>query len=520
MTAGNDSNLNSKDESISLIIDGAEYHISGFFSINHADIFLSALAENKTPKRALASVISDKLGDNGHDVSSDKIESLPEEDFSALVMSVINDDASLKKHFDETDASLLNTERFAIAYKAYWEQVTSIPDSLKRISEIADTQHRLTAHLIPEIDALTRARHIFEHNPTIQVAQAAQSVMESYKAAIPPSITDSVISAAQQVSQALEGYANPPAIMAAQHAAQVAMESYNAVIPPSISNSAINAAQQLSQALGSYVNSPAVVAAQQVSQALGDFANSSLYVASLQAAQAAASIVAPIQESLGQFSSMLASTIAGLQLPEYSEEQRKELIESHKKWGEYGWSMLPHAPIKLFYECPDTPAEADKIALAHYKKKGLETLFDDLHRKRVRKCDLDEAIVCFQNRQYTACALILFSLIDAKLIRLHPKPQDDKRRKTGAGAIFGYKKKYEANHNIDELFFRAFRYFNLFKCLEKMFEDTKDFTLESQIVNRNYIGHGMNYRQTRRKDCVQLFLVLYNLLTFLEHESL
>lgn len=35
-------------------------------------------------------------------------------------------------------------------------------------------------------------------------------------------------------------------------------------------------------------------------------------------------------------------------------------------------------------------------------------------------------------------------------------------------------------------------------------------------MNRNFVDHGMLHRKVRRIDCIQLFLVYYNFLTFEE----
>lgn len=402
-----------EDKAIALLIDGTEYSMSGFFSLHNAEVYLNALTETESPKKALARVISDKLKDDGDDVPIDKIETLPDDSFSEFIHAVVNDDDSLRTLFDETDCTQPIAERFALSYKAYWDQLNIIPDSVKQQIE---NYCRATERLRPEIEALSRIQDIIGQSPALQIGQAAQAMLNSYHAISFPAINDSVVSAAQQVSRSL-----------------------------------------------------------------GDFANSSLLMAAQQVAQTAASIIGPIQESLGQFSNMLANTIASMQFPEISDERKAELITSHKKWGEYGWCMIPHAPIKLFYNCPDTHAEADKIALSYFKKNDLNELFDDLHKMNVRKKDLNEAIACFQNRHYTACALMLFALIDAKLIRLQPK-NDDKRRKTGFGAIDAYTKKFKAENHIENLFFRAFRYFNLFECLERIFENAKDFSLDLRIV--------------------------------------
>lgn len=39
----------------------------------------------------------------------------------------------------------------------------------------------------------------------------------------------------------------------------------------------------------------------------------------------------------------------------------------------------------------------------------------------------------------------------------------------------------------------------------------ENFVKEPKTINRNYIDHGMNTRDVRKRDCVQLFLATYNL---------
>ena len=40
------------------------------------------------------------------------------------------------------------------------------------------------------------------------------------------------------------------------------------------------------------------------------------------------------------------------------------------------------------------------------------------------------------------------------------------------------------------------------------------------VLNRNYIDHGMNRKNVRKKDCIQLFLLLYNLCIVLEYKEI
>jgi len=59
----------------------------------------------------------------------------------------------------------------------------------------------------------------------------------------------------------------------------------------------------------------------------------------------------------------------------------------------------------------------------------------------------------------------------------------------------------------------------MFACFEKFFENGNDFRKEPKLINRNFIAHGMNRRDVRKRDCIQLFLALYNLVDFLDFIS-
>lgn len=58
--------------------------------------------------------------------------------------------------------------------------------------------------------------------------------------------------------------------------------------------------------------------------------------------------VKPVLEAFQQWMVSFSEAILQWQIPTISEERKQELILSHKKWGEYGWTLPPSAPIKFF----------------------------------------------------------------------------------------------------------------------------------------------------------------------------
>lgn len=233
--------------------------------------------------------------------------------------------------------------------------------------------------------------------------------------------------------------------------------------------------------------------------------------------QRIAEIVAPIQDALTRFTNLFTEIVSSIQIPTFSEEEKQQLLESYKTWGMYGWTVIPNASFDLFYSKPNNKEEADKIALSHCSKKKIEDLFTELRQKKIKKEDLDSAIFCYENRQYKACALLLFGIIDAKVIRRQPKIETQKRRRpTGKGAIARIEKHFNQHENEEYFLFSILHYTCLFESLNIMFADGNDFKQEPIVINRNYINHGMNIRSARKKDCIQMFLILYNFLIFFE----
>ena len=140
-------------------------------------------------------------------------------------------------------------------------------------------------------------------------------------------------------------------------------------------------------------------------------------------------------------------------------------------------------------------------------------VFNKIKKKNTKKSDLDSAIFCYRNKQYKACAMLIFCLIDSLLIKRQSK---DQWRKVGLNAIKKLNEKFEEKLSSRSLFIIGLYNTNLKTCLETIFAQGKNFVKEPSIINRNFISHGMNTRVVRKRDCTQLFIVLHNLLYFLD----
>lgn len=217
-------------------------------------------------------------------------------------------------------------------------------------------------------------------------------------------------------------------------------------------------------------------------------------------------VLTPMLETVAN----LARAIANFEIPTLSDEEAEELLESNRIWGQYGWTEIPSMPMGLFNTPPEDIQAANKAAMQYCTTSEMNCLFDELRKRKLHKKDLESAIFCYQNKQYKACALLLCGLIESKLIRL----SSEDNRPVGERAVKRLKAEYDDSG--EKYLAEALYVYNLLAYLETLFAKANGFKNEPETLNRNYIGHGMNHRPVRKRDCIQLFLALYNLTLFLD----
>ena len=223
-----------------------------------------------------------------------------------------------------------------------------------------------------------------------------------------------------------------------------------------------------------------------------------------------------IMESLAAAQERIAAVVKSVQTPTISEARKLELLDAYTTWGEYGWTMNPEDSVFAFWGAkPQSKSEADKRA--RKKCRNMEPVFDAIRAcKRAKLDDLEEAISDFSDKRYRSCALVLFGLIDAKLIRFQRIAETKGgQRAVGKGAVAKAKNRVDTDASTRLLFLSPY-YQNLFVCLERVFQRGNDFKVQPKIINRNFLDHGMLTRKVTRTDCVQLFLLYYNVLKMLD----
>lgn len=218
-------------------------------------------------------------------------------------------------------------------------------------------------------------------------------------------------------------------------------------------------------------------------------------------------------KNMAQMSAFIEKILLDFKLPSFTKEEQDKIIKSHQQWGAFGWTWLSAAPFNFYNIPPLNIHDANTKAEKYCSTEEMEKTFQELRTYKIQQDDLESAIWVFQNRQYKACALLLFTLIDAILIQ----NQKANKREVGKKAVNALKAQTEGSDEI-KIFFMLLRYSNLFACLEVLFANGKNFENEPVVINRNFICHGMSNRHVDKLDCIQLFFVLKNLSQLMENE--
>lgn len=194
-----------------------------------------------------------------------------------------------------------------------------------------------------------------------------------------------------------------------------------------------------------------------------------------------------------------------------TEQRRSELIDAYETWGKFGWTIIPDASMDIFNTKPNDILNANKLVEKYIKKNNIHEIFSTLTSFSTNNIDLDESIFCYNNKKYKACALIVFTIIERTMLN-YQKENNIRNFKVSKSAVDELNKRI--NHNVGSNIFEIFPYLfilNTFSCLDEFFCHGNNFKTEGPLINRNFLCHGMSRRSVRKRDCIQLFLLLLNL---------
>lgn len=184
-------------------------------------------------------------------------------------------------------------------------------------------------------------------------------------------------------------------------------------------------------------------------------------------------------------------------------------------WADYGWvPYLPTSSINelIDFKYPKSQDEADRIMMQKLDDNGINLLFDRVtdkvksHSHNINT--FEEAVKSYKIELYSGCALLLLAIIDSCFIFGQPTPTSTKKNKKPKRQLAG---QAVENAIADKAQIAIFAYTTK-RVIDKIFKHGDDFKISNENgLNRNFLSHGMNTYIPVKKDCLQLFVLLYNI---------
>lgn len=93
-----------------------------------------------------------------------------------------------------------------------------------------------------------------------------------------------------------------------------------------------------------------------------------------------------------------------------------EKTKCYEKWGSLGWSFSPSMNFEMFETNINSRNEANEMMKRFVKRREISKIVVSLKQAGVDIEEITEAKKCYSKRNYKACVLLLFGIIENKLI--------------------------------------------------------------------------------------------------------
>ncbi len=120
---------------------------------------------------------------------------------------------------------------------------------------------------------------------------------------------------------------------------------------------------------------------------------------------------------------------------------------------------------------------------------------------------MEEALCCFETGYYKSCAMLLVSMIDRQLLQYQKRKNRD-NIKVGRAALDIIENNIKTKDIYNDLI--QWNSFCFLKYLFDYDQNHKNFITEPNVINRNFLMHGMTNKVISKTDCIKLFVALKN----------
>lgn len=183
------------------------------------------------------------------------------------------------------------------------------------------------------------------------------------------------------------------------------------------------------------------------------------------------------------------------------EESKKLEYDNYvNEWVKCGLCIPYDKPIQLAIN-PLKSNEVEPFLKCYLKKRKLSEIKNKLLiMEFINKDEVRFLFKLLKNKKYKVCSMIIFSFIDCVVINLQ-KSSTKKLPKQIKDII------PKESFNIGYLYFESSL---ICKLLEEYYKRADDFRNEEKynLLNRNFLLHGMSKREISKFECVKLLLLL------------
>ena len=189
-------------------------------------------------------------------------------------------------------------------------------------------------------------------------------------------------------------------------------------------------------------------------------------------------------------------------------------------WGKFGWITDNRIGKLGFWDIlPISQEAADQKVLSEIDEAYFLELRNELKERTSNAPMFEEAVFCFDNECYFACASLLTSFIDG-VLTASPSNFTSKNKKTGEGASKKILTELEKDDMLGLPGYFNLELLNFNSFISTFFARANGFENEPSNLNRNYLHHGMSNRRITREDCIKLFIAYRKTLDIAKHDTL
>lgn len=190
----------------------------------------------------------------------------------------------------------------------------------------------------------------------------------------------------------------------------------------------------------------------------------------------------------------------------------KSVRNNVDKMIEYGWVITFELEDYVLFNRVSNMERTNQDLCKFYNKSEIKKIEDEIIM--YLKFDpflieyFNEAKTAFLNKLYYSCSTMLFAIID-RLISMNFE-----KRNIGKSGV------NKLNDSlINEDFYNGHLTYSTMTVLINLYAPANDFKLSVEIFNRNMLDHGWMKRKVYSYECLQLLLVIKNLLFILNKET-